>query len=168
MDKPLHTQSFYLADTYIRCVNRKKLVQALDESSYNLHLFGGLWEELNLKHATLHREIPFNLTFTVFAKSKISVNIMPNFKAGSHDRVFSGQLNGAVSLTDPTTLLRSEYCNKQSILFYDLDNIGAVTSQVENALSNPSELKKIAQAGYQIASKNHTWTNVANVILQAL
>lgn len=168
MDKPLHTQSFYLADTYIRCVNRKKLVQALDESSYNLHLFGGLWEELNLKHAALHREIPFNLTFTVFAKSKISVNIMPNFKAGSHDRVFSGQLNGAVSLTDPTTLLLNEYSNNQSILFYDLDNIDAVTSQVDTALSNPESLKKIAQAGYSIASKKHTWANVANVILQAL
>ncbi len=168
MDKPLHTQSFYLADTYIRCVNRKKLVQALDESSYNLHLFGGLWEELNLKHATLHREIPFNLTFTVFAKSKISVNIMPNFKAGSHDRVFSGQLNGAVSLTDPTTLLRNEYSNNQSILFYDLDNIDTVTSQVNTALSNPYELKKIAKAGYEIASKNHTWKNIADIIIKSI
>ncbi len=168
MDKPLHTQSFYLADTYIRCVNRKKLVQALDESSYNLHLFGGLWEELNLKHATLHREIPFNLTFTVFAKSKISVNIMPNFKAGSHDRVFSGQLNGAVSLTDPTTLLRNEYSNNQSILFYDLDNIDTVTSQVNTALSNPYELKKIAKAGYEITSNNHTWKNIADIIIKSI
>ena len=39
-DKPLHTQSFYLADTYIRCLNRKKLVETLDKSNYPLHLFG--------------------------------------------------------------------------------------------------------------------------------
>ncbi len=167
-DKPLHTQSFYLADTYIRCINRKKLVQALDKSCHNFHIFGALWEELDLKNATLHREIPFNLTFTVFAKSKISVNIMPNFKAGSHDRVFSGQLNGAVSLTDSTTLLRSEYKDLENILFYDLDNIDTVTEKVDTALSDEKSLKKIAQAGYEIASKNHTWTNIAKVILQEL
>lgn len=164
-DKPLHTQTFYLADTYIRCLNRKKLVQALDRAGYEFHLFGALWEELNLKHAELHREIPFNLTFTVFAKSKISVNIMPNFKAGSHDRVFSGQLNGAVSLTDSTTLLQCEYKDNQSILFYSLDDIDAVTEKINSALSDPSNLKKIAQAGYDIASINHTWDNIAHKIL---
>ncbi|SDB07865.1 Glycosyl transferases group 1 [Pseudobutyrivibrio sp. YE44] len=168
LDKPLHTQTFYLADTYIRCLNRKKLVEALDKCDYNFHLFGGLWEELDLKHATLHREIPFNLTFTVFAKSKISVNIMPNFKAGSHDRVFSGQLNGAVSLTDPTTLLNQEYNNNENILFYNLNNLDSVTEQVNSALSNPSELKKIAQAGYDLASQHHTWDNIANVILKSI
>ena len=93
---------------------------------------------------------------------------MPNFKAGSHDRVFSGQLNGSVSLTDPTTLLRNEYSNNQSILFYDLDNIDAVTSQVDTALSNPGLLKKIAQAGYEIASKKHTWKNIAEIIIKSI
>ena len=93
---------------------------------------------------------------------------MPNFKTGSHDRVFSGQLNGAVSLTDPTSLLRSEYNNKESILFYDLDNIDAVTTMLDSALNNQNELKKIAQAGYAIASQNHTWDNIAKKLLSAI
>ena len=167
-DKPLHTQIFYLADTYIRCINRKKLVQALDRCNYQMHLFGGLWEELELKNAVLHKEIPFNLTFTIFAKSKISVNIMPGFKAGSHDRVFSAQLNGAVSLTDPTTLLINEYKDNKDILFFDLDNIDFVTEKINSSLKDLESLKKIAQAGYEIASHNHTWTNIANVIICSL
>ena len=167
-DLPLHTQTFYLADTYVRCVNRKNLVLALDKCEHKLDLFGGLWEELNLKHATIHREIPFNLTFTVFSKSKLCVNIMPNFKAGSHDRVFSAQLNGAVSLTDPTTLLRREYCDGKNILFYELDDIDAVTLKTDAALSNPTELKKIAQMGFSIAANNHTWDNIANIIIDSL
>lgn len=167
-DLPLHTQTFYLADTYVRCVNRKNLVLALDKCEHKLDLFGGLWEELNLKHATIHREIPFNLTFTVFSKSKLCVNIMPNFKAGSHDRVFSAQLNGAVSLTDPTTLLKKEYKDGENILFYELDDIDAVTAKTDVALSDPSALKKIAQMGYSIAAKKHTWDNIAKVILDSL
>ena len=167
-DLPLHTQTFYLADTYVRCVNRKNLVLALDKCKHKLDLFGGLWEELDLKHATIHREIPFNLTFTVFSKSKLCVNIMPNFKAGSHDRVFSAQLNGAVSLTDPTTLLKKEYKDGENILFYELDDIDAVTAKTDAALLEPSALKKIAQMGYSIAAKNHTWDNIAKVILDSL
>lgn len=167
-DKPLHTQIFYLADTYIRCINRKKLVQALDRCNSKIHLFGGLWEELELKNAVIHKEIPFNLTFTVFAKSKISVNIMPGFKAGSHDRVFSAQLNGAVSLTDPTTLLLDEYKDNENILFFDLDNIDDVTDKVNSSLSDLDALKKIAQAGYEISSHKHTWTNIAKIIISAI
>ncbi|MBR1622401.1 MAG: glycosyltransferase family 1 protein [Pseudobutyrivibrio sp.] len=164
-DLPLHTQTFYLADTYVRCVNRTKLVLELDKCEHKLDLFGGLWEELDLKHATIHREIPFNLTFTVFSKAKLCVNIMPNFKAGSHDRVFSAQLNGAVSLTDSTTLLRQEYKDGENILFFDLDNIENVSSTADSKLNNIDSLKKIAQGGYAIAKANHTWANIADVIL---
>lgn len=168
LDKPLHTQTFYLADAYVRCLNRKKLVQALDMCDFKMHLFGALWEELELKNAMLHREIPFNLTFTVFAKSKISVNIQPNFKAGSHDRVFSAQLNGAVSLTDSTTLLQSQYSDLENILFYDLDDIDAVAEKVNSALSDNTRLKKIAQAGSSIAWKKHTWANIADIVLNQI
>ena len=167
-DLPLHTQTFYLADTYVRCVNRKNLILALDKCEHKLDLFGGLWEELDLKHATLHREIPFNLTFTIFAKSKICVNIQPNFKAGSHDRVFSAQLNGAVALTDPTTLLLSEYKDKENILFYDLKHLEDVPALVDDMLINPGSLKKIAQNGFDIAKSKHTWANIANIILEAI
>jgi hypothetical protein len=167
-DLPLHTQTFYLADTYVRCVNRKNLVLALDKCEHKLDLFGGLWEELDLKHATIHREIPFNLTFTVFAKSKICVNIMPNFKAGSHDRVFSAQLNGAVALTDPTTLLLKEYKDRQNILLYDLNDLDAVAGIVDSQLNDLKKLKKIAQAGYEIASKHHTWANISDILINAI
>ena len=168
LDKPLHTQTFYLADAYVRCLNRKKLVEALDKCEHELHLFGALWEELPLKHATIHRELPFNLTFTVFTKAKISVNIMPNFKAGSHDRVFSSQLNGAVTLTDPTTMLLNEYKHEQNILFFDLKDIDEATFIVDENLKDLNKLKKIAQEGYEIASKNHTWTEITKKLLSAL
>jgi hypothetical protein len=93
---------------------------------------------------------------------------MPNFKAGSHDRVFSSQLNGAVSLTDSTTLLLNEYKDRESILFFDLDNIEATTDIINESLKEQDKLKKIAQNGFEIASKNHTWTNIAHVILSSI
>ena len=93
---------------------------------------------------------------------------MPNFKAGSHDRVFSSQLNGAVTLTDPTTMLINEYKHGENILFYDLKDIDAATFIVDENLKDLDKLKKIAQKGYEIASNNHTWTNIAEKLLSAI
>ena len=62
-------------------------------------------------------------------------------------------------------MLKSEYTDNENILFYNLDSIDAVTTKVDTALSNLDELKKIAQAGFDIASKNHTWDNIANIIV---
>lgn len=167
-DVPLHTQSFYLADAYVRCYTRKELIKELDKCKHKFDLFGSLWDELELKHATIHREIPFNLTFTVFAKAKLSVNIMPNFKAGAHDRVFSSQLNGAAVLTDPTTSLLQEYTQGKDILFYDVNHMDNLSDVVDNALDDLDELKKIAQHGSSIAARNHTWANIAKVLLEDL
>lgn len=169
-DIPLHTQSFYLADAYVRAYNRKMLVKELDLCQHNLQLFGGLWDELDLKNATIHREVPFNFSFTLFSKSKISVNIMPNFKKGSHDRVFSAQLNGAVSLTDSTSLLKNEYIDNKNILFFDTNNLEGLHERLDYLLepSNLGSLKKIAQEGMNIANSKHTWANICNVFLSAL
>ena len=93
---------------------------------------------------------------------------MPNFKAGSHDRVFSAQLNGAVALTDPTTLLRSEYSDMENILFYDLEDIAGVTQIADSALSDVGSLKKIAQNGFEIATNRHTWANIADIVINAV
>ncbi len=167
-DLPLHTQSFYLADSYVRCLNRKTLIKELDKCHHNLHLYGSLWDELELKHATIHKEVPFNFSFTLFAKAKLSVNIMPNFKAGAHDRIFSSQLNGAAVLTDRTISLDNEYTDNTNILFFNLDEIEGLNQKVDSALDDIKQLKKIARAGNDIAVKNHTWANIANVLLSAI
>ena len=93
---------------------------------------------------------------------------MPNFKAGSHDRVFSAQLNGAVALTDPTTLLFKEYKDRQNILFYDLNDLDAVAGIVDSHLNDLGKLKKIAQAGHEIASRHHTWANISDILINAI
>jgi len=167
-DLPLHTQSFYLADAYVRCLTRKNLVLELDKCKHNVELYGAMWDELDLKHAKIHREIPFNLTFTIFAKTKLSVNIMPNFKAGAHDRIFSSQLNGAAVLTDSTDMINKEYKDSESILLFDLNNMDGLASKIDYILDKPDMLKKIAQAGHEIASKNHTWANIADILIKEL
>ena len=164
----IFTQILYLADAYVRCINRHNLVLSLDNCEKEIHLFGPLWEEMNLKHAIIHRELPFNLSFTIFNKSKICVNLQPNFKAGAHDRIFSAQLNGAVAFTDPSSMILEEYKDTKNILLFSLDDFSSIPAKLDTALSDTEKLKKIAQAGNEIASKHHTWTNIYNVVISTI
>ena len=43
-----------------------------------------------------------------------------------------------------------------------------ISSMVDRHLDEPDELKKIAQSGFSIANANHTWANIANLILKNL
>ncbi len=167
LDIPLHTQTLYLADAYIRTINRHNLIKELDKCKYPLHLFGTFWNEIDLKNAIIHKELPFNLTFTIFNKAQISANIMPNFKAGAHDRIFSSQLNGAASLTDTSSSLIKEY-SKENIIFYKLEEMNELANIVNHHLDHPNSLKKIAQAGFTKANQNHTWTNICNIITESI
>ena len=64
--------------------------------------------------------------------------------------------------------LKKEYTDKENILFFDLNDIDASTTIVNDSLKDLSHLKKIAQAGFEVASKNHTWTNIATIILNSI
>lgn len=44
----------------------------------------------------------------MLADAKVSLNVMPWFKDGAHDRVFNSILNGAVCVTDPSRYLEEE------------------------------------------------------------
>ena len=55
------------------------------------------------------------------SQAKISLNVMPWFKDGAHDRVFNSCLNGAVSLTDSSRYLDEIFTDDENILFYDLN-----------------------------------------------
>lgn len=167
LDIPLHTQTLYLADAYIRTINRHNLIKELDKCKYPLHLFGTFWNEIDLKNAIIHKELPFNLTFTIFNKAQISANIMPNFKAGAHDRIFSSQLNGAASLTDTSSSLIKEY-SQENIIFYKLEEMNELANIVNHHLDHPDSLKKIAQAGFEKANQSHTWTNICNIITESI
>ena len=167
-DFQLHLHSLYLADSYVRAYNRRKLLQSLDKCQHKLHIYGAQYETLHLNNAIYHTGIPFNLTFSKFAEAKLVVNLMPNFKAGYHDRIFSAQLNGAVAYTDASSALLQEYIDHEDIVFYDLSEPDRISEIADGILNDTDAAIKIAQAGHARAMQNHTWANVCDKFLELL
>lgn len=156
-------------DLYIRNYMRGRIIAGLAEAGMKVHVYGGGWEELECrqkKNIILGGSIDSHTCLRKIADSKISVNVMPWFKDGAHDRIFNTMLNRAVCLTDSSTYLENILRDKDNCLIYQLNDMEEMLGKVTQLLEQPDELEYIARNGYAFARKYHTWENRAVILEQ--
>lgn len=100
--------------------------------------------------------------------SKIVLNQLAWFKAGSSERIYEAMLQGAVSLTDDSIYLRETFEDNVDIKFYTLDNINALPDIVRSILSEPDKTEILRGKAYQKAYEQHTWLQRAITLLDDL
>ena len=159
---PLHMQSFFLADTFLRASVRDRILHALVSSGLPLTLCGNGYEKAPFygeKNAVFLPEVPFPETFPLMARAKMTLNILPLFKGGVHDRVFSAMLNGSAVLTDQSTWLSSHFRQNEQLFFYDYgkEALEALPDLIGSLLSSEDEIAAVAEAGKKEAFLRHTW-----------
>ncbi|MBO5246047.1 MAG: glycosyltransferase family 1 protein [Eubacterium sp.] len=175
-------QNITFIDLYIRYYARGQVVRALVDAGVKVHVFGDKWDELVCKH-------PENLIngdslyseecLYQIQNSKISLNVLPWFRRGPHDRIFNTMLNGAVCLTDSNPYLDemlvgegdgaflpaekrdeaslpAELTDAVNCIKYSLTNPEQMAEHVIRLLADTEKLQKIADAGYKLAQE-HTW-----------
>lgn len=156
----LHMQACFLCDTYLRAFKREQILLHLADADIPLTLCGNGWKNSPLHDFSQVRIIddtPFFDTFSLFRRAKITLNIMPEFKNGTHDRIYSAMLNHSLCFTDATPVLCSQFLDKKDLFFYPVQNCSSLTQQISELLSSPARLETVAQSGYQSAKENHTW-----------
>jgi hypothetical protein len=157
-------------DIWARSLFRAQIIRQLAESGMHVQVFGAGWELLYCKS-------PWNIIKTdgmvnskacvqAMRDAKISLNVMPWFKDGAHDRVLTAMLQKSVALTDDSLFLREEFTDYQELVFYDLQEWKNLPSLVKNLLQQPELLQQIADNGYQKAYGAHTWRNRARGLMK--
>lgn len=155
-------------DGMIRSYVRSRIVKTLADHDIKLHVYGEGWERLDCKqeNLTVHSRIPFNETIPLMADSKIVLNVMPWFKAGVHDRVFSAMLNESVCLTDSSEYMDHFLADGKNSILFSLDQIDELPDKLHFYLQNPKLLKEIASQGYEYAKNTQTWQARANQLIK--
>ncbi len=158
-------------DTYIRFYFREKVVQTLVDAGIHVHCVGFGWEKLSCKH-------PKNLTYEGntlsldclkrISDAKFSLNVMPWFKDGAHDRVFNAMANGSICITDHSKYLDEILTDCENAVFYDLKEIERLPEKINALLQNPEKMESIAQKGYRLTLENHTWIKRAETLYHML
>ncbi|MBR1740935.1 MAG: glycosyltransferase [Lachnospiraceae bacterium] len=154
---------FRLVDTYIRAYFRDKVIRTIVSKGIPVDVYGSGWENFEGGENSalrIHGQIGFYETLEVMANSKISLNVMPWFKNGSHDRVFTAMLCGAVPLTDPSIYLENECTDGENVIFYHLEELEKLPDMISHLLEGGYQgvsLEKIAENGRIFAEQKHTW-----------
>ncbi len=159
--------SLTFIDLYVRFRTRGQAVQALVDAGIRVNVFGGGWNELDCKK-------PENLVngnsldsvgcLKKLCQSKISLNVMPWFRDGAHDRIFNSMLNGALCLTDSSVYLDEILQDKVNSRIYSTARPEELPDMVYGLLADPVNLQKIIDNGYEMAKTAHTWGHRAAVL----
>ena len=168
---PLHMQACFLCDSYLRAYKREKMLIKLAKEHIPLTLCGNGWRKSPLAdfpQISIIDDTSFRDTFFLFRQSKIVLNLLPEFKCGTHDRVYSAMLNHGLCLTDASPYLKKEFEDGRELCFYDANDFSSLAKQARGLLSTPERIKEISQNGYFRAKESHSWQARAAYLLSLL
>ncbi|MBD5444376.1 MAG: glycosyltransferase family 1 protein [Lachnospiraceae bacterium] len=151
-------------DLYVRFTTRGEAVRALADADIKVNVFGGGWDQLECKkpeNLIVGNSLDSVGCLKKLCQSKISLNVMPWFRDGAHDRIFNSMLNGALCLTDSSIYLDEILKDRENCRMYSTADIEALPDMVYGLLANPSGLQLIIDKGYELAESAHTWEHRA-------
>lgn len=170
-DFPAICAEFRPVDTFIRNYFRNKVVRTIIESGIPVDVYGDGWELMegnHYKNLRIHPKVDFKESLEITANSKITLNVMPWFKEGTHDRVFTAMLCGSLCLTDTSFYLEKECKNNENIIFYHLEKLDRLPGQIDELLHNDKDASQIAANGRKLAEPTHTWSHRGKELLDYL
>src|SRR5690606_37253109 len=108
-----------LADKYIRMKRRMDCLGVLAKNGVRIKVFGNGWDKAPFASGLeIHKAVSFLELLALIGRTKIVLNILPLFSDGSHERVFSAMLNGAVAITDQNRYYETEFKENTNIVMY--------------------------------------------------
>lgn len=159
---------YSIVDKAIRSRLRYNAVLSLLKSGMTVHFYGNCQVSQlgSYDNFINHGPVDYQEILEVMAQAKIVINDLPYFKNGSHERVFSAMLNGALIISNTNNYSYNMYKDGESIIFYDVNDQKDYVDKVKYYLANENERSRIAENAYKITSEYNTWENRANEILE--
>lgn len=155
-------------DLYVRNYWRGAVVRTLVNAGICVHVVGEGWAELEdvslPQNLIVHSQTDSHTCLQMIRHSKISLNVMPWFKDGAHDRVFNSILNGAVCVSDTSRYLCEELSEGEGVCYYELAGLMKLPDMVKGLLSDEARRKEIVSRGKEKVSAGHTWSERAKTL----
>lgn len=147
---------------------RKKTMDTILEAGYEVHVYGESWRVYDSPWADrliIHPAVKGNEAVNELQKAKIGLNMMSWHKAGMTERIANIMLSGAVCLSEETSYLAKHFENGKQLVTFRLDALEELSGKIERILQGDKWLE-IARAGYETASREHTWERRSRQLLQ--
>ena len=149
-------------DSYISKYYRNQIVKCLLDEDISLTVVGRNWKSFEERYQygdklnILSENMTYNEVLECMGNSKMVLNVFPWFKDGSHERVTSALLNGAVCLSDQNEYTKRFLNNEVSAILYDRNEPKHLAKKIKYYLQHEDEANNIAERGQLIAKNNMT------------
>lgn len=155
-------------DLYVRNYWRGAAVRTLVNAGIRVDVVGKGWEELEgIKRPeclAIHPQTDSLTCLQMISRAKISLNVMPWFKDGAHDRVFNSMLNGAVCVSDGSKYMDEILIDGKDYIKYDLACLTELPGKIRELLVDRDRWEDIVKNGYKKAVNGHTWADRARFL----
>ncbi len=150
---------FIWADIWARNYYRDKMIRCLIENGLDVHVFGNGWEEFesDFKDHLIIEKGNSYLARKAVADAKISLNIMPWFKAGFQERIATAMLSGSVAVSDQSDYICDNFTDGEEIVLFSLRDLSQLPVKICSLLENREVAEKIAMKGKERAENELTW-----------
>ena len=169
VDKQLITECMEVfgsyVDTYICRYYRTCVVKSLLDEGLQITVAGSGWSDFKEKYQykdslnILSDNMSYEEVLDCIGNSKIVLNVFPWFKNGSHERVTSALLNGAICLSDQNEYTKKYLKDESSAILYDRNNPQNIAKKIRYYLEHQDEAEEVAQNGKKVAMENMTVKN---------
>ncbi len=155
-------------DLYVRFYFRGEVVKCLVDSGIPVEVYGHGWERLVCKK-------PENLIcggllnsrkcLEKTAEAQLSLNVMPWFKRGAHDRIYNAMRNGAVCISDTSEYLLQQLEDGRELFFYTLPKLAELPEHVRAWQKDVELLQHISDQAAAWAQTHASWEHFLKRIL---
>ena len=169
-DEELRTviSDLHVVDLYAASYYREQTLQVLAEAGMELYIYGYGWDDCKwIQRPNVHYggRISAEEAVRKMQDAKIVLSTMTWFKDGTHDRIFNGMLQKAVTVSDSSVYMKEEFCgtvqgeetDQREMALFELPELYQLPTLIHNLLEDQKAAQKIADRGYQRAYKEHTW-----------
>jgi hypothetical protein len=159
-------------DLYVRSWYRGRIVSSVADAGIPVYVTGKDWELAPCRRKDLlqhtGREVTSAEWLEHLGRAKVSLNMMPWFKAGAHDRIWNSMLQGCAVLTDSSDYLQEILMDGGNCRLFSLKALEDIPRMAEEMLELPEQTTELALRGYELASSGHTWVHRAEDFLKML
>ncbi|OGV55933.1 MAG: hypothetical protein A2X49_08080 [Lentisphaerae bacterium GWF2_52_8] len=156
-----------LLDVLHRARKRLGILNALDKAGIPVVICGNSWPKGLFTHHEFIGPKNFREVLSLMTRSRCVLN-MALVPDGSHERVFSAMLNGALALSESNPFYEQHFTDGRHILFYRWTELDLLPERISSFLSKPDAMAKIAHTGQRRAAEHHTWKQRAGTLLSVL
>jgi glycosyltransferase involved in cell wall biosynthesis len=167
---------FYYIDRYTRGKDRVELIRSIKDAK--VHVFGEEsqddaatimgWSHYlsDCKNVELHPPVSYEESLEILKQSKISLNSMPFFKRGSHERVFNALACGALPLTTNTVFWQNNFAEGKELACYRHGQWDEVNHTVNRYLADENLRFNVVAQGAAKVKDLYTWDQRAEQVIQ--